>query len=116
MRLDVRVHAPRISLEMRVILGRSDLYRLPGSGPQPQDPLLAVMLQVIAAEHFRQLSRREPPHSIHLEQSILRRHVTLSEKEIIEVGGIDCGRTVGVANDRYARRESHHPEPSVQLG
>ena len=74
------------------------------------------MLEIVAAEHLGQFSGGEAPHSIHLEQSVLRGHVTLREEKIIEIGSVDGGRSVVIANDRHWRRESRHCERAIQLG
>src|SRR5580704_14344499 len=115
MRLNVSVHTPRVSFETRAILGRQSFYRFSSNDFEPEDSLLSIVLQVIVAEHFRQLSRRKPSHSVHLEQSVLRSYVTLSEKEIIEVSGIDRGRSVPIANNLYWRRKARHSKPAVHL-
>ena len=115
MRLNVRVHTPRVSFETRAILGRQSFYRFSSNDFESEDSLLPIVLQIIASEHFRQLSRREPSHSIHLEQPVLRRYVTLSEKEIIEVSGIDGGHPVPIANNPHWRCKAQYSKPAVHL-
>src|ERR1700723_3293206 len=67
MGVDVRVHAPRISLEVRALLRRQSLYRFSRCQSQPQNSLLPVMLQKVSAKNLCQLTRCVPAYSIHLE-------------------------------------------------
>ena len=53
MRLNVRVHAPRVSFETKAIFGRQSFYRFSSNDFEPEDSLLPIVLQVIAAENFR---------------------------------------------------------------
>ena len=66
MRFDERVHSPSVSLEMRAILWRGNLERLASSDSKPQNSLLAVVLDKLAAQNLGNFSGGESSHDIHL--------------------------------------------------
>ena len=58
MRFDVGVHAPRIGLEVGAILRRGNLKRLARRHSDPQNSLLAIMLEEIRRPESRKFRRR----------------------------------------------------------
>ena len=100
MRFNVSVHPARIGLEVRAILRRGNLKRLLGGHSEPQNPLLAVMLQKAVAKNLGNFAGGEAPHHVHLPQTVLRGDIPLGKKQIVQIGRLDRGYAVPVANDR----------------
>ena len=116
MRFDVSVHSPRIGFEVRAILCRGNLERFLRRHPQPQNPLLAVVLEKVIAKNLGNFAGGESPHHVHLPQTVLRGDIPLSKKEVVEICGLDRGYAVSVTNDRDPGGEAGNLHVSVQLG
>ena len=85
MRDDECVHPARISLEEAAIARAAPWLRdFFAALAQAQNSLLAIELERVLANNFRQLSAASAPDHIHLPQPVLRRDISLREKQIVE--------------------------------
>ncbi len=116
MRFNVGVHPTRVGLEVGAILRRGDLKRLLGGDSESQNSLLAVVLEKGIAQNLGNFAGGEAPHHVHLPQTVLRGHVPLGKKKIVEICRFNRGYAVSVAHDRHPGGEAGHFDVSVQLG
>ena len=116
MRFDERVHPACIGFEVSAILRGGNLKRLLRGHSQAKNPLLAVVLEKGIAKKFGHFAGGEAPHHVHLPQTILRGHISLRKKEVVEICGLDCGYAMTVANDSDPGGEARNFQASVQLG
>src|SRR5579862_3829729 len=104
MRVDVGVDASGVIFEAGAIFGGKGFESLAGGCAQAEDALLFVALDEIGAENFCQLSGGVTAHAVHLPEAVLSGDVSLSEKQVVEIGGFDGRNAVIVSGDGYRCR------------
>ena len=80
MRFEKRIYSASVSVKISPVARGDNLLRRFGCEPQPQNPLLAVHLHRVFADHFRKFSGSGAPHHVHLPQPVLRGDVSLRKK------------------------------------
>ena len=61
--------------------------------------MLAVVLEKVVAKNLGNFAGGEAPHHVHLPQAVLRGHISLGKKKIVEIRGLNGGHAVSVTND-----------------
>ncbi len=115
MRLDVSVHAARISSKLGVVLGCRHLQPFFCRCSDSEDSLLAVVLQSHFAHDLSQFAHSCPPHQIHLKEPVLRSDVPLREKQIVERGRLYRRYPMAVTNNADWRRNASYGKWSIHL-
>src|SRR5580698_2349311 len=96
-RVDIRIHTPRVGLKEIAVARAEHRQGFFGRFAQAQNSLFSVTLQRVWSNKFRKLSAASTPDHIHLPQPVLRRDVSLSEEQILEVRSFNRRYTVAVA-------------------
>jgi len=115
MRLNERIHPPRVRLKVRTIAGARHLQRFPRRRPQSQNALLTVDLQRVFAQNFGKFSAPETPHNIHLPKPVLSRDVALGEEQVFQCRSLDGRNAVAVSRYFHRRRKAVRLNTSVKL-
>ena len=115
MRFEKCIHAASVSLKITPVASGDALLRRFGRDPQPQNPLLAVHLHRVFADHFRKFSGSGAPQDVHLPQPILRGHVALGKKQVFERTRLNRRNPVLIAHYPHFGRNPRHGDAAIQL-
>jgi hypothetical protein len=108
MRIEKRIHSASVSVKISPVARGDTLLRRFSREPQPQNPLLAIHFHGGFANHFRKFSGSGAPHHVHLPQPVLRGHVPLGKKQILERGRLNRRHPVLIAHDSHFGRNPRH--------
>jgi hypothetical protein len=86
-----------------------------GGGAELEDALLAVVLDERWAEDLGELTGAVAAKGVHLEEAVLRGDEALGEEQVVEVGGVDGGNSLGVAGDGDGSGEAGDGDVAVEL-
>src|SRR5580704_19247826 len=112
---DIGVHAVGVGLEMWALRRFQDCGRLLRGLPQPEDSLLAIGRDEVRSKDYSEITGGEAARHVHLPKTLLRRHVSLGEEKVVEVGSRDGRDTQRVAAHNHWLRESGQMNGAVYL-
>ena len=101
---DKEIDAARVVVEAAAIAGGQIAVEALGGEANLEHALRFVVPDERGAHDFSELAVGAAARAVHLPQAILSGDVALSDKEIVESGGVDVWHAVMVAADNNRRR------------
>ena len=114
MGVDVGVDAVGVGLELVELVGGEDGDGAVGGGAELEDALLAIVLDHGGADDLGEGAGAVTAEGIHLEEAVGGGDVALGEEQVVEVGRVDGGDTLGVAGDGDGGGEAGDGDGAVE--
>jgi hypothetical protein len=113
--VDGGVDAGGVALEEVELVGREGGEGAVGGGAEEEGALEAVVGEERGAEDLGEGTGGVAAEGVHLPEAVLGGDEALSEKEVVERGGVDVGDAVGVALDGDGGGEAGDGDRAVEL-
>ncbi len=116
MAVNVGVHAARVGLQLRQLVGRQLGHGAISGGADLQVALATIMLDHAGPEYLGELPGRVPPQAVHLPEPVARGGVPLRKEEVGQVRRGNRRDALSVARDRYPVAQIGHLHRAIDLG